>query len=233
MKLLSSSLLLILVLAGQSAPALFAAEAVPVKTDRFSLRIETSEAIIREFQADPQLALPTDVLRYARGIAIVNQVKGGLVLGLQFGNGVVLARRADGTWSLPVFIKAGEASLGLQIGGQRTETIYVFMTDEAIQLLYAGRTNIGVDARALVGPRDYEAEQVSRALLSTPVLVYGRNHGYYAGATVKGGWIERDDDTNRKYYNTTYVLPELLYGDYVAPPATVRPLIDFITKITR
>jgi len=29
------------------------------------------------------------------------------------------------------------------------------------------------------------------------------------------------------------VLPELLYGDFVVPPATVRPLVDFVTEITR
>ncbi len=212
------------------APFLGAQSAAP---DRLTARIETCEAIIREFQADPQLAIPAEVLRQARAIVIVNQVKGGLILGLQYGYGVVLARRPDGTWSIPVFIRAGEASIGLQLGGQRTETIYTLMDDDTVRLLFANRFNIGADARAIAGPRTYEAEKVNRDILDTPVLVYGRNLGIYAGATVKAGWIARDDATNFTYYDTPYTLPELLYGDFVQPTPGVRPLMDFVGAITR
>jgi lipid-binding SYLF domain-containing protein len=201
--------------------------------DKMTARIETCEAILREFQDDPELAIPADILRQAQALVIVNQVKGGLILGLQYGYGVALARRDDGTWSIPAFVKAGEASLGLQLGGQRTETIYVLMDRDTVRRLFDGRMNIGVDARAIAGPRTYETEKVSKEMLTTPVLVYGRNHGYYAGATVKTGWIDRNDSANWDYYSTPYVLPELLYGNFVAPPPQVRPLVDYVTQITR
>lgn len=212
------------------APALHAQDATP---DRLTARIETCEAILREFQEDPQLAIPREVLREARALVVVNQVKGGVILGLQYGYGVVLARRADGSWSIPVFVRAGEASLGIQLGGQRTETLYAIMNDETVRHLFESRMNIGADARAIAGPRTYEAEKVNRDILDTPVLVYGRNHGLYAGATVKTGWISRDDATNRDYYATPHTLPELLYGNTVTPPAGVRPLMDFVAAITR
>jgi lipid-binding SYLF domain-containing protein len=201
--------------------------------DKYLARIETCEAILREFQADPQLAIPGQVLRQAQAVVIVNQVKGGLVLGLQYGHGVVLVRRPDGTWSIPVLVKAGEASLGLQLGGQRVETIYVLMDTKTPRLLFANRFNIGADASAVAGPRTYEAEKLSRDILSTPVLVYGRNNGYYAGATIKTGWIDRHDSANTSYYNTEYTMPELLYGNTVTPPAGVRPLMNFVTEISR
>jgi SH3 domain-containing YSC84-like protein 1 len=213
-------------LRADSAPA--AAE-----PDRMTARIETCEAILREFQADPRLAIPAEILRAARALVIVNQVKGGLVLGLQYGYGVILARRPDGSWSVPVFLKAGEASLGLQLGGQRAETLYVLMNDDAARLLFNGRVNIGVDASAVAGPRTYESGKVNREILTTPLLVYGRNHGYYAGATVKTGWLERNDQANRDYYRTPYTLPEILFGDTVAVTPAVRPLVDYVTEITR
>lgn len=203
------------------------------KIDKLTARVETCEAILREFQADPQLAIAPEVLRQSKALVIVNQVKGGLILGLQYGYGVVLARRDDGSWSIPVFIKAGEASLGLQLGGQRTETIYVLMDKDTVRRLFDGRVNIGVDARAISGPRTYEAEKVNKDILTTPVLVYGRNQGYYAGATVKTGWIDRNDGANWTYYQTPYVLPELLYGDFVKVTPQVRPLVDYVTQITR
>lgn len=231
MKITSALRFLPACLALLAAP-LLRAEDEP-KTDKFTARIETCEAILREFQADDQIAIAPEVLRQAKALVIVNQVKGGLILGLQYGYGVVLARRDDGSWSIPVFIKAGEASLGLQLGGQRTETIYVLMDKDTVRRLFDGRVNIGVDARAVSGPRTYEAEKVNKDILTTPVLVYGRNQGYYAGATVKTGWIDRNDGANWEYYHTPYVLPELLYGDFVKVTPQVRPLVDYVTQITR
>jgi lipid-binding SYLF domain-containing protein len=200
---------------------------------RLTTRLETCEAILREFQDDPELAIPDSVLRNAEALVIVNQVKGGLILGLQYGYGVVLARRDDRSWSVPVFIRAGEASLGLQLGGQRIETIYVLMDRATVRRLFEGRVNIGVDAQAVAGPRVYETEQVNRDILTTPVLVYGRNQGIYAGATIKTGWIDRNDSANWDYYDTPYILPELLYGNFVQPPPEVRPLRDYVAQITR
>jgi lipid-binding SYLF domain-containing protein len=216
-----------------AAAIMFSAAASAAEGEKYQTRIDTCEAILREFQSDPQLAIPGEVLRQAQALVIVNQVKGGLVLGLQYGYGVVLVRRPDGAWSIPVMVKAGEASLGLQLGGQRIETIYVLMDAKTPRLLFANRFNIGADARAVAGPRTYEAEKLNRDILSTPVLVYGRGQGYYAGATVKTGWIDRNDSANESYYNTGYTMPELLYGNVVNPPAGVRPLIDFVTSIAR
>lgn len=226
LRFLAASLLLLV------SPLLRAAEPAP-EPDKMTARIETCEAILREFQEDEQLAIPAEVLRRAQALVIVNQVKGGLILGIQYGYGVVLARRDDGGWSIPVFIKAGEASLGLQLGGQRTETIYVLMDRDTVRRLFEGRVNIGVDARAIAGPTTYEAEKVNKDILTTPVLVYGRNHGYYAGATIKTGWIDRNDAANWNYYHTPYVLPELLYGDFVKTPPQVRPIVDYVAQITR
>lgn len=200
---------------------------------KLGARITACETILRDFQADPQLAIPEAVLREARGIVIVSQVKGGLVVGLQFGHGVVLARRPDGEWSAPVIVRAGEASLGLQLGGKRTETVYMLMNDDTVRLLFQGRTNIGVDVLAIVGPRSYEAELVNRDILATPVLVYGRDHGLFAGATVKTGWLERNDSANRDFYGTSHTMPEILFGDIVTPPASARSITNFVTTITR
>ena len=205
----------------------------PADTSRLGGRLANAESILRDFQSDPALAIPAEVLREARGIIIASQVKGSLIVGLQVGYGVVLARRPDNTWSVPVFLRAGEASLGLQLGGKRTETIYVLMDDDTVRLLFNGRVNIGADARAVAGPRGYEPERTSREILDTPVLVYGRNHGYYAGAAIKTGWIDRDDEANRVYYNTPHTLPEILFGDIATPTPASRPFIDYVTEITR
>lgn len=225
--------LFILALSALASRAEESSSAAPASSNlgKLTARIARCEAIFREFQVDPQLAIPEAVLREARGVVMVSQVRGGLVVGLQYGYGAVLARRPDGRWSAPVFLRAGEASIGLQLGGKRTETIYMLMNDEAVRLLFQDRTNIGVDVLAIVGPRSYEAGLVNRDILTTPVLVYGRDHGLFAGATVKTGWWERNDAANRDFYGTPHTLPEILFGDVVSSPAAARSLTDFLTQI--
>ena len=53
-----------------------------------------------------------------------------------------------------------------------------------------------------------------------------------AGATVKAGYIARNDDDNAILYNTRYTLPELLYSNWVQPPAEVQPLMNLVQSIS-
>ena len=201
--------------------------------ERFVNRMETCEAILREFQADPARAIPAEVLHRAKALVITTQFKGGLILGFQEGYGTVLVKKSNGRWSIPVVVRAGEASLGLQLGGSSVESIYVLMDEQTPRLLFEGRFNIGVDAAAVAGPRAAEAEKSNQLLLNVPVLVYTSKKGLFAGATVKSGYITRSDAVNRAFYAIDYDLPELLYGNYVNPiPAEVKPLMDYVTQLS-
>ncbi len=201
--------------------------------NRFVTRVETCEAILREFQADPSRAIPPEVLKGAKALVITNQIKGGLILGFQEGYGTILVKKPNGTWSIPVVVRAGEASLGLQLGGSRIENVYVITDEQTPRQLFEGRFNIGVDAAAVAGPRASEAEKSNQSLLSVPVLVYSNQKGLFAGATVKSGYITRSDAVNRAFYAVDYDLPELLYGNFVSPiPAEVKPLMDYVSQLS-
>jgi len=200
---------------------------------RFIDRVETCEAILREFQADPARAIPTEVLHNAKAIVITTQFKLGIGLGLQEGYGTILVKKSNGKWSIPVVIRAGEASLGIQLGGSRLESVYVIMDEQTPRLLFEGRFNIGVDAAAAFGPHTADIEKSNQKLLRVPVLVYTNQKGLYVGATVKSGYITRSDAVNRAFYAVDYDLPELLYGNFINPiPGYVRPLVDYVTELS-
>jgi SH3 domain-containing YSC84-like protein 1 len=210
------------------------ARSAEVKSARTNLveRVETCEAILQEFQNRPETAIPREVWQRARGIIIVNQFKAGFILGVKGGYGVVMVKKDDGRWSIPVLINAGEASLGVQVGANATETIYILTNDTTPRLLFKELLNIGVDAKAVAGPKAAEAEKNNREILETPVLVYSKARGLYAGATVKAGYVSRNDEANFTLYRTKYTLPELLYSDWVQPAEEVKKLMELVAQFS-
>ncbi len=212
---------------------MLAGSAVSAASFRDSVeRIESCEAILREFMADPATAIPAEVLQRARGLVIVNQARGGFIIGIKDGYATLMVRRSDNTWSLPVLMNAGEGGIGLQAGFTRIETIYVLMDDETPRLFFKNRFRTGVDAKAVAGPRVAEREHLTDDLLSTPVLVYSKNRGLYAGVSIKSGYITRDDEATRILYATQFTMPEILYSNWVQAPAEVQPLMQFVQQIT-
>ena len=84
---------------------------------------------------------------------------------------------------------------------------------------------------AILIPPAADVEKFNRELLATPVIVYSKARGLFAGATVKAGWLERSDNANFVLYNTTYTMPELLYSDWVKPVDDVVPLMQYVKQI--
>lgn len=215
------------------AVAPIAASAAQASRADYVTRIESCEAILQEFTDNSPTAIPPDILRQARAIVVVNQFKAGIFLGVKDGYAVILVKRADGHWSLPVLLSAGEASLGLQLGAKSVETVMVITNDQTPKLLFNQRFNVGVDAKAVAGPKVAERERDNHPIIDAPILVYSKSKGLFAGATVKVGYLTRNDEANFVLYNTNYTLPELLYSDWVKPPQEVVPLINYVTKISQ
>jgi len=216
---------------GLATSAAFASK--PLTRKDCVTRIESCEAILREFQSDPATAIPASVLKRATAIVITNQFKAGFVIAVKDGYGVLLLKKSDGQWSVPGLINAGEASVGLQVGGNAIETIYVFTEPRTPRLLFTQRLNVGADAQAVAGPRAAEAESTSEDFRKHPVLVYTKARGLFAGAAVKTGFLSRDDKANHILYETTYNMPEVVDSDWVTPPAEVQPLMAYTRSITQ
>jgi len=55
-------------------------------------------------------------------------VKAAWALGGQYGHGIVVVKKEDGSWSNPLFIQLAGGSFGLQLGVQKADLVLVFKT---------------------------------------------------------------------------------------------------------
>jgi lipid-binding SYLF domain-containing protein len=214
------------------------AAALPAATgltrDSVITQLDSCEAILQEIQGNTKTAIPADILRRAKALVIVNQFQAGFFFGIKDGYAVALVRRPNGKWSVPAFLKAGELSLGLQIGGKAINAVYVLMDDNTARLLLKNRMNLGAEAKAVAGIRAAEREAVSKNLPGDAnVLVYSTTEGFYLGAAVKTGYMSPNEEANRIFYTTNHRMPELLFSDWVSPPPETRFIMDYVTRLTQ
>ncbi|MEX2043900.1 MAG: lipid-binding SYLF domain-containing protein [Opitutus sp.] len=195
-------------------------------------RVQSCEAILQEFVSRPAIGPSREAWQRAKAVLIINQFKAGFLIGLKEGYGVIMVKKPDGRWSLPVLINAGEASLGFQIGATTVESLFIITDEHTPRMLFNSRFNIGVHAKAVAGPKAAEAERNNDDILKTPLLAYIKSAGLYAGATVKAGHISRNDRANFTLYDTRYTLPELLYSDWVQPGPDVQPLMNLMQRLS-
>ena len=105
------------ILGALAAASLLTSTAVAETRDPATLDSREAQAIaqsltvLRELQAIPDQRIPDLLLSKAEGIVILPaNVKVGLIFGARFGNGVMLVRNEDRSWSNPVFVSTGGGS---------------------------------------------------------------------------------------------------------------------------
>jgi len=184
--------------------------------------VDRCTAIISQFQQMPEKAIPRDVLRKARGLAIMSVVKAGFIFSAKGGQGIVIARTPRG-WSGPSFIATGGGGWGLQAGAQVTDFVIVLNTDAAVQAFSrGGNVTIGVDLSAAAGPVGRTA--AGAVLPTAAVYTYSRSKGLFVGVSLEGAVIGTQRQSNFNYYGGPVRADSILTGVTMPPQgsATLR-----------
>ncbi len=196
--------------------------------------LDSCEAILQDIQGNVKTAIPADILHRAKGIIIVNQFQASFIFGVKDGYAVALVRRPNGKWSVPAFLKAGELSFGLQVGGKAINAVYVLMDDTTARLLFKSKMNLGAEAKVVAGIRAAESEKMTQSLTKEPnVYVYSSTEGFFLGAAIKTGYMSPDNESNRLFYENNHRLPELLFSDWVTPPPETHFIMDYVARLTQ
>jgi lipid-binding SYLF domain-containing protein len=190
-------------------------------------RLDNAALVLHQIMAAPDKGIPQEVLEHAKCIAVVpHMIKGGLVFGAENGRGVATCRTANG-WSAPAFFAITGGNWGLQIGVEGVDLVMIFQGDKGMQRMMSSNFQIGADASAAAGPVGRHASADTDWKLNTEVLTYSRAKGLFAGLTLTGANLRRDDDSMDAFYGHDVSTHRVLRGE-VATPASADPFINAV-----
>jgi SH3 domain-containing YSC84-like protein 1 len=190
-------------------------------------RLDHAGRVMSEIMAAPDSGIPEEVLEHARCVAVVpHLLKGGFVFGAENGRGVATCRTAKG-WSAPAFFAITGGSWGLQIGVEGVDLVMIIQNERGMQQLISSGFQIGGDASAAAGPVGRHASANTNWKLESEILTYSRARGAFAGITLTGASVRRDDDSMRAFYGRHASTRSVLRGN-VAVPAAANGFLNSI-----
>jgi lipid-binding SYLF domain-containing protein len=193
--------------------------------------VDKARLTFESFMADKDLGPSVrSLVKRAKGVLIYPQVlKGAFLVGVSGGSGVLLAHDAKARkWGGPAFYTIGEASFGLQAGGQASEVILVALTDRGVTALLSTSAKLGADVGVALGPVGAGAEAAT-ANLSADIISYSRAQGLYAGISLEGAVVAARDGLNKAYYGKE-VTPTAILVRHEATNPQAAGLIGAVSK---
>lgn len=163
--------------------------------------VATIERLRADANLGPRLA---NVMARARAVLIVpDLVKGGFLIGAEYGTGVLLARDAGGRWSGPAFYSVASGSIGLQAGLQDAETVFVIMSEGGLSAVMNNRMKLGATAGVAVATVGAGAQAATTTNTGADIYAFAKAVGFYGGATLDGAAILPRHSWNANYYGGT------------------------------
>jgi lipid-binding SYLF domain-containing protein len=182
----------------------------PAMAGEPELLVTKAITTVERLRTDEHLSKDVNAyLQRARGVLIVpDLVKGGFIFGAEYGTGVMLTRDPTGSWSAPAFYTVGGGSIGLQIGIQDSETMFIIMNDKGLEAIMNNNFKAGAGVSISVGMIGAGAEAATTKALGADIHAYSKGVGLYGGGTFEGTAI-----TPKHTWNTAYFKSELNPAD--------------------
>ena len=173
--------------------------------------------------------IPESVIKNAVGLAVFTTMRTGLWVSGAGGSGILVARKADGTWSPPSGILLHTAGLGFLVGVDVYDCVCVINTRKALESFTKTRATLGGEVSAVAGPvgvggvleNDGKWKQANR-----PVFTYLKSRGFYAGVQVDGTVIVERTDENERFYGERIGVADILAGKARHPPYEIKMLME-------
>jgi lipid-binding SYLF domain-containing protein len=178
--------------------------------------------------------IPQDLLDKARCVVVMPSVlKAAFVVGGSYGRGTMVCRTGKdftGPWGAPAMYALEGGSVGLQIGGEATDFVFLVMNDRGAGSLLHTKVKLGADASIAAGPKGRSAAADTDAYLRAEILSYSRARGAFAGISLEGSTLRPDNDANHRLYGNTADAAAIISGADVSAPSAANDLIAALQK---
>ena len=164
--------------------------------------ISEATKLILEMAKQDDSGTMGNTVRSAKGIAVFpSMIQAGLGIGGQSGEGVVLARNKNGTWSGPSFVSLVGGSFGFQIGVAKVGLVLVINNDDGMQAFTGGSSfKLGAGVGVAAGPVGRDAEGATDSRAEASIYSYSMSKGLFAGVSIEGCVINQNRDASKAYW---------------------------------
>jgi lipid-binding SYLF domain-containing protein len=161
-----------------------------------SKRLSDSVGVVRTMSAAPGMP---ELLARARGVYILpTYARAALAVGASGGAGVLMVRRADGSWGNPVFFNVGGLSIGLQAGAEGGPLALVLLNQKAVDS-FRNKNNFSLNADA--GLTVINFARMAQGSTSGDVVAWSGTKGLFGNAaTVAINDIRYNQRVTEAYY---------------------------------
>jgi len=215
-----------------AALVVFLLAAPLVAQDKEAERLQKAATVIDEAMGMPEKGIPRDLLDKAVCVGVIpSYKKGAFGVGVSGGKGALVCRRGgNGSWGGPSMFTTGGLSIGLQLGGQATDFVFIVMNESGARKLLRSSTKLGADASVAGGPVGRTSEAATDATLHAEVLTYSRSRGAFAGLSLDGAVLKQDHDGNARLYGRKVDPKDILFTGSVDVPPAAKPLVAALQK---
>lgn len=171
------------------------------------------------------------LMQRAHGALVCPRIfQAGFVLGGR-GGSCVLVGRANGNWSYPAFYGLSSGSIGLQVGIQDSEVLFVILTDKGLQALIDNQFKIGADAGVSFATYGTGVSSSTTGEFKSDIVAFSRSRGLFAGLSFDGSMISVRSDWNALYYGKPIAAQQLVIQNEGANPGAA-PLRETLAKFS-
>jgi lipid-binding SYLF domain-containing protein len=191
-------------------------------------RLQNAGKVVQEILAVPD-DIPQDLIDKARCVIVMPSVlKAAFVVGGSYGRGAMVCRTGKdftGAWGSPAMYALEGGSVGLQLGGEATDFVFLVMNDRGASSLLRTKVKLGADASAAAGPKGRSAAADTDAYMRAEILSYSRARGAFAGISLEGSTLRPDEDANRKLYGNSESAAKIVAESDATAPSAAHDLI--------
>jgi len=202
--------------------ALMVGFALPVSAESLDELVENSIEIFGRFKREDQINM--NLLKEAKGIVILNYTGFSLVVGGTGGDGILMARKEDGSWTGPCAITTDGGSLGIKVGGSDNDVVLLLMKAGTVNDWMNGKNFGSAAATAVAGPKGGAA--VDASMRDQEFYAYLWNKGFETGVDFGGFEVNINGNANADYYDKPAVSSADIISGKVAVPEGKKEAIS-------